>query len=101
MKQFGLLAGSIVIIVYINVALIILFKNTEIALLISLVIVLTSSVVHTAFSVPVIYFPILYGFYSSDVDLSIALIGIGGVIAFLFYFISVLFQKKFESLLIH
>lgn len=101
MKQFGLLAGSIVIIVYVNVALIILFKNTEIALLISLVIVLTSSVVHTAFSVPVIYFPILYGFYSSDVDLSIALIGIGGVIAFLFYFISVLFQKKFEALLIH
>lgn len=100
LKQFGLLAGSVVIIVYINVALIILFKNTEIAFLISLVIVLASSVLHTAFSVPAIYFPILYGFYSRDVDLSTALIGIGGVIAFLFYFISVLFQKKFESLLI-
>lgn len=100
LKQFVLYAGSIVILVFINFALIILFENTEIALLISLVIVMASSVVHTMLSVPASYFPILYGFYSNKVDLSSALLVTVIVIALLFFSIFTLFQKKFETLLI-
>ena len=98
LKQFGLLAGSMVIIVFINITLIIVFKNTAIALLISLSIVLVSSVVFTTLSVPAIYFPFLYGFYSNEVNIFTALIVLIVVMAFLFYFIFVLFQRKFESL---
>ncbi len=98
LKQFLLLAGSIVVIIFINITLIILFKNTSIALLISLVIVLVSSVIRTTLSLQAIYFPILYGFYSNEVNFWVALIVLVVVTAFLFYIIFFLFQKKFESL---